>query len=119
MQKLRDPRSYDHKKIRRWEDRTRMPKFNFDDSDREAVSTFVLGLVAEEMNRKYVYTPSKEKRDAIKGMNLLNRYNCVACHVIEPGKYEMVLPEKFAASLQGAAKSSLDADFDQAFISAS
>jgi cytochrome c2 len=118
MQKLREPRGYDFKKIRRWEDRTRMPKFNINDEEREAVATFVIGLVAEEINRSFVYNPPKPKRDAIHGMNLLHRYNCVACHVIKPGEYTMELSDKLAASLSAAGKSALDADFTEAMVAA-
>src|ERR1700733_5643906 len=77
-QKIRDPRSYDYNRIRTWDDRARMPQFAFarprskageDAADfqkrvfveeaqaREAVSTFVLGLVAEQMPVKSINQP--------------------------------------------------------------
>ena len=67
-QKILDPRSYDYNRLRAWDDRSRMPQFRFarsrkkdEESDedfearankeeaeaREAVATFILGLVAE------------------------------------------------------------------------
>ncbi len=67
-QKILAPRSYDYNRIRAWDDRSRMPQFRFaktrkqaqesdeafearknkDEADaREAVATFILGLVAE------------------------------------------------------------------------
>ncbi|MBL8827022.1 MAG: c-type cytochrome, partial [Planctomycetaceae bacterium] len=56
-QKLREPRSYDYKKVENKDylDRLRMPKFNLTDAQREAIMTFVLGLVAEPPAAKYVY----------------------------------------------------------------
>ena len=47
-QKIREPRSYDYKKTetKDYTDRLRMPKFNITDAQREAVITFVLGLVS-------------------------------------------------------------------------
>ena len=61
-QKLREPRSYDYKKTENkgYNERLRMPKFNVSTTkQREAVITFVLGLVAEPPASQYVY-----KRDA-------------------------------------------------------
>src|SRR6202011_1044740 len=74
-QKLREPRSFDYDRIRSWEDRLRMPQFKFARGEvkplpgesqeqaelreeaeaREAVMTFILGLVAEPVPLKYVY----------------------------------------------------------------
>ncbi|MFO0948738.1 MAG: c-type cytochrome [Planctomycetota bacterium] len=111
MQKLREPRSYDYKKIRRWEDRARMPQFNLTDEERDAVATFVLGLVSEEVNRNYVFTPSPERQAAITGRNLLDRYNCTACHVIKPGEYRFTPSEEDAESIAALGKKELDADY--------
>src|SRR5262249_48848010 len=81
-QKLLEPRSYDYNRIRTWHDRSRMPKFHFartrkqegedeakfnqrsekEEADgREAVMTFVLGLVAEPIPAKYVHTPTPDR----------------------------------------------------------
>ncbi|QDU63101.1 Cytochrome c [Planctomycetes bacterium Pan216] len=112
MQKLREPRSYDFKKIRRWEDRSRMPRFNFTDEQREAVATFVLGLVAEEVNAKYVYNPSPEKMAEVHGRNLLDKYNCSSCHVIEPGEWTFELDQEGGETLASIGKKELAAGYD-------
>src|SRR5262249_16248832 len=91
------------------DDRLRMPQFQFsrsrkhkDESDeefavrqtweeahaREAVMTFVLGLVAEPVSLKYVNTPGPEKLAIVKGRQVLDRFNCAGCHQIQPGIYE-------------------------------
>lgn len=84
-QKLRSPRSYDYKKIetKSYEDRLRMPKFPFTPRQIEAVSTFVLGLVAEPPAPQYVYTPTGRDLARIQGQKLLAKYNCTSCHMME------------------------------------
>jgi mono/diheme cytochrome c family protein len=108
-QKLMEPRSYDYLRMRTWDERLRMPQFKFarvdrraDEDDaayearahkeeaegREAVMTFVLGLVAEPINAKFIYTPQAERLAEIKGRHVLDKYNCASCHQIRPGIYE-------------------------------
>ncbi len=84
-QKLRDPRSYDFKKIetKGYDERLRMPKFPFSETDIEAIATFVLGLVAEPPAEKYVYRPQGPAKARIEGEKLLAKYNCTGCHMVE------------------------------------
>jgi cbb3-type cytochrome oxidase cytochrome c subunit len=84
-QKLRDPRSYDYRKIetKKWDERLRMPKFPFGDEDIEAVATFVLGLVAEPPAEKYLYRPQGAAKARLQGEKLLTKYNCAGCHMLE------------------------------------
>lgn len=84
-QKLRDPRSYDYKKIetKGYDERLRMPKFPFNETDIEAIATFVLGLVAEPPAEKYLYRPTGAAKSRIEGEKLLTKYNCVGCHMVE------------------------------------
>lgn len=90
-QKLREPRSYDYQKTRnkKYNDRLRMPLFPFDDGEREAVITFVLGLVADPPSAQYIYTPD-ERRDAlVAGGKVLEKFNCKGCHMLEPQKWKL------------------------------
>lgn len=84
-QKLRDPRSYDYKKIetKGWDERLRMPKFPFDEQQIEAIATFVLGLVAEPPAEKYVYRPEGAAKARIDGEKLITKYHCAGCHMLE------------------------------------
>jgi mono/diheme cytochrome c family protein len=136
--KLADPRSFDYNRKRDWDDRLRMPQFQFarrrlpplkklrDESDddfearkkkaeddfrvrqrreeaeaREAVMTFVLGLVAEPVNAKYVYTPSADRRDEVMGRQVLDKYNCAGCHQVRSGVYEFRPSEATVKRLDG------------------
>ena len=108
--KLMDPRSYDYNRLRSWDDRLRMPQFRFarthqnkDESEedykirqekeeaeaREAVMTFVLGLVADPVPLKYIYSPPPDKLAEVKGRQVIDKFNCYSCHPIRSGIWEL------------------------------
>ncbi len=60
-----------------------MPQFKFTPEQREAVITFVLGLVAEPPAARYVYKASPRREAIIKGERLLAKYNCTGCHTVQ------------------------------------
>jgi cytochrome c1 len=107
-QKLREPRSYDYHRFRVWDDRLRMPQFHFghtrrleDEGDeqygarqekeeaeaREAVMTFVLGLVAEPVPAEYLNRMTPDRLAEVQGRKLVEQFNCVGCHEVRPGVY--------------------------------
>ncbi|HYV34526.1 MAG TPA: c-type cytochrome, partial [Gemmataceae bacterium] len=142
-QKLMEPRSYDYNRIRPWDDRSRMPQFQFarlkkkpaedevefkqrqewtealgkpidkgakplpaesssefkarkeklEADNREAVMTFILGLVAEPIPLSYLNQPGPERMAEIKGRQVLDKFNCAGCHVVRPGLYEFKLTD--------------------------
>lgn len=94
FQKLREPRSYDYEKTenKKYGERLRMPQFNFNDEQREAVVTFVLGLVAEPPTTKYLYRPTPRAEAIIKGRKLLDKYNCGGCHVLKGDQWDISFP---------------------------
>jgi mono/diheme cytochrome c family protein len=84
-QKLREPRSYDYKKTQNksYNERLRMPQFTaLDDQQREAIITFVLGLVAEPPASQYVYRPNPRRAAIAQGMQVLEKFNCGGCHTL-------------------------------------
>jgi mono/diheme cytochrome c family protein len=107
-QKLMEPRSYDFNRLRAWDDRLRMPQFKFargpvqplegesaeqaetraEAEAREAVMTFVLGLVAEPIPLKYVYAPNSDRLAEAKGLHVLEKFNCAGCHQLKAGVYD-------------------------------
>jgi cbb3-type cytochrome oxidase cytochrome c subunit len=111
-QKIIDPRSYDYGMKRAWDDRYRMPQFRFarshkkagesdadfearawkDEADaREAVMTFILGLVAEQVPLKMVNQPQGDRLMEVRGRQVLEKYNCAGCHLLRPGAYDLTL----------------------------
>jgi len=133
-QKLMEPRSFDYHRARTWDDRLRMPQFRFarskqrdgeSDKDyqdrqefeeaeaREAVMTFILGLVAEPMPIKYLNKPGPDRLAEVKGIQVLEKFNCSGCHQIRAGVYEFKTSEDGLNFLQDAyknAKSSFKKD---------
>ena len=51
--------------------------------------TFILGLVAEPVPAAYVHRPDTDKMALAKGRQILEKYNCVGCHQVQPGIYEL------------------------------
>ncbi|MBX3424123.1 MAG: c-type cytochrome [Pirellulales bacterium] len=89
-QKLRYPRSYDYKTTRNksFNDRLRMPKFPFTDDQREAVMTFLLGLVSEPPAPQYVYAPTGAQKAIVEGRQVLERFNCAGCHTLKMEQWQ-------------------------------
>lgn len=94
-QKLKEPRSYDYRKTenKRYNERLRMPLFPFTSGEREAVMTFVLGLVADPPSSKYLYRPDERNSALIEGRRVLDKYNCGGCHLLAPQKWELTYGE--------------------------
>jgi len=90
-QKLKEPRSYDYKKVlnKDYNEKLRMPMFPFSAEQREQVMTFVLGLVAEPPAEKFVYSPDERQHALIEGQKVLDKYNCAACHILETERWEI------------------------------
>jgi cytochrome c551/c552 len=90
-QKLRQPRSYDYKKAenKSYNERYRMPQFPFNDTQREAVMTFVLGLVAEPPAPQFVHAPSPREQARLDGLVVAEQYNCGGCHALEMDRWDV------------------------------
>ena len=94
-QKLRMPRSYDYKTTRNkgFNERLRMPKFPFDEKQREAVITFVLGLANEAPKEKYIYRPDERQKAIVDGRKVLERFNCAGCHTMKMEEWQLAFEE--------------------------
>jgi hypothetical protein len=90
-QKLKEPRSYDYEKTenKRYNERLKMPQFPFDVEERQAIITFVLGLVAEPPREKYLFQPNTRRAALIAGQQVLEKYNCAGCHILHGEKWQV------------------------------
>lgn len=90
-QKLKEPRSYDYEKTvnKRYNERLRMPQFPFNAEEREAVATFVLGLVADPPTPKYVYQPDERMQAILAGREAIDKFNCAGCHILSGDKLQL------------------------------
>ncbi|MEX0678993.1 MAG: PDZ domain-containing protein [Pirellulales bacterium] len=98
-QKLREPRSYDYKKTQNksYNERLRMPQFTAPtDAEREAIITFVLGLVSEPPADQYIYQPSPRRAAIAQGSEIIEKYNCTGCHTLEVERWDLAFaPDTF------------------------
>ncbi len=94
-QKLRMPRSYDYKTTRNkgYNERLRMPKFPINNDEREAIITFVLGLVNEAPSEEYVYRPDARQQAIVEGRQVLDRFNCAGCHTLKMEEWKLAFEE--------------------------
>ena len=114
-QKLKEPRSYDFMKTKhkRYDERLRMPLFPFTEEQREAVVTFVLGLVAEPPAEQFVFHPDPQQEALIQGRDVIEKYNCAGCHIFELQRWDL----EFQPGDLAAPGSVNDYDFLAAHIS--
>jgi hypothetical protein len=90
-QKLKEPRSYDYDKTenKRYNERLRMPQFPFTAEDREAVIAFVIGLVADPPQPKYIFRAKDRNAALVAGKTVLEKYNCGGCHILGLEKWQI------------------------------
>jgi cbb3-type cytochrome oxidase cytochrome c subunit len=97
-QKLRAPRSFDYKiaEKRGFNGQLLMGRFNMTAEQREAVITFVLGLVAEPPAKKYIPQPDRRRQAIVEGRKVLDKYGCALCHTLEMERWAFQYdPKKF------------------------
>jgi mono/diheme cytochrome c family protein/cbb3-type cytochrome oxidase cytochrome c subunit len=125
-QKLMEPRSFDYHRPLAYDDRLRMPQFRFargaaarpigeetpeqaearsEAQAREAVMTFVLGLLADPIAFQYLNRPNGDKLAEAKGRQVLDTFNCAGCHQIRSGVYEFKRTDKMLEKLREFATS--------------
>jgi len=99
-QKLRAPRSFDYQKTAAngYNEHLLMGKFALTDAEREAIITFVLGLVAEPPKERYVFRPDERGKAIIEGRKVLDRYGCAQCHTLDVERWTIEYdPARFPA----------------------
>lgn len=77
MIKVSDPGGFDTGTVV-----SRMPDYNFSKDESEALVTFLLSLKKEALPSHYVKALYDETTAVSKGRVLMERYNCIGCHMI-------------------------------------
>lgn len=92
--KLSEPRSFDYQDTRnkKYTARLRMPQFPLTPAEREAVMTFVLGLVSDPPTDQFAYQPDERTQALIDGREVLDKYQCRSCHMLEPQTWRLAFP---------------------------
>lgn len=90
-EKLRDPRQWDKGRdvTKKGDDRLKMPNFELNDEDLDAITCFLQALDGEEVALKYRYRPGGAKEALIEGEKVIRKYNCTGCHQFEVEKYTL------------------------------
>ncbi len=94
--KLSDPSIYDRGKSQYLEpkDRLRMPKPFLTEEWRTSLTTLLLGSMGAEganVPKSLFYMPPDERRQDIQnGWWVIKKYNCMGCHVLQPGQSSQV-----------------------------
>lgn len=79
-QKLLYPRSFDKDKVKTEYEKLRMPNFEFDEAEVEALTTALLGFV----KASYGVKPERSVNPIVhEGQWLVRKFNCQGCHFIE------------------------------------
>lgn len=84
-QKLRQPRSFDYAVAdnKPFDEQLLMGQFALSDAQREAIITFVVGLVAVPPPLGRLPQPDVRRRVITEGRKVLDKYACPACHTME------------------------------------
>lgn len=81
-QKLKDPRIFDEGRIKKHDEKLRMPNFYFSEPEIEAVVTALLGFTGDKPTAKIA--PRTERNINIEqGQKLVRQMNCRGCHIVE------------------------------------
>jgi len=102
-QKLGAPRSFDYQKAQSkgFNEHLLMGRFTFSAKQREAIMTFVLGLVGEPPAETYVYQPDRRRRAIIEGRKVLDRHGCALCHTLEMERWKFrYRPDEFEGPVE-------------------
>ncbi len=104
-QKLTEPRSFDYQEARnkKYTQQLQMPQFQLSPVEREAIMTFVLGLVADPPRARYIYHPDPDTKALLAGTEVLTKYSCRGCHMLEPERWELTFPPDTFDERAGAA----------------
>ena len=76
-------RLYDLDKFKTPKDKLRMPWFDLSEDEIHVISTFVLGLVQDEVGQAAMF-PTEEQLAIDTGKRAVRQNNCASCHMIDP-----------------------------------
>ena len=82
--KIRTPRIWDVGKTVDWESRARMPQFNINHEQADAMAAIILGLKTKLVDDEAIRKVDARLEHVIEGQRVTLKYNCLGCHAIEP-----------------------------------
>ena len=92
---------YQRTENKSFNEQLRMGRFSLTASQREAIMTFVLGLVAEPAGPAYLFQPDPRRKAIVQGRKVLDKYACQECHTLRMEEWTIEYdPAKFPARRQ-------------------
>lgn len=82
-QKVKEPRSFDRKKVKTFQEKLRMPLFTLSEDETRALQSTVLGFMKDDMADSLRVTPLGDKGAIEAGRRLVKEFNCQGCHILE------------------------------------
>ncbi len=83
FQKLKEPRIFDHGKVKAYHEKLRMPQFDFTDGEAQALVTFLLSLQKAEVPLEMKKSLSIKENQVEAGRLLAAKFNCQGCHTLD------------------------------------
>lgn len=84
--KLQKPEMFDQGLIKAVGEELKMPNFDLQPKEINALTTFLMGAVDSPIPERYHYLPSDLRRDVQDGWWLVKKYNCMGCHQFKVGQ---------------------------------
>jgi len=81
--KLRNPRVYDDKRTKTYNDKLKMPNFGLTEHEAQLITSVVLGLTKEKVADSRLASRDPRHRIMEEGRKLVSQRNCRACHVVD------------------------------------
>ena len=81
--KLRNPRVYDDKRTKTYNDKLKMPNFGLTEHEAQLITSVVLGLTKEKVADSRLASRHPRHRIMEEGRKLVSQRNCRACHVVD------------------------------------
>jgi len=83
FQKLKEPRIFDHGKVKSYHDKLRMPQFDFTDEQAGALTTFLMSLKKTEVPLEMQKRLTVKEKQTEAGRLLVQKNNCQGCHTLD------------------------------------
>ena len=81
--KLKTPRLFDEGKVKNFDEKLKMPNFDFSDDEAKAVLTAIMGFTKENVASTKTRNLDSHEIKVHEGLRLIQERNCRGCHVIE------------------------------------
>ena len=81
--KVRNPRVYDDKRAKSYNDKLKMPNFHLSVDEAQRVTTVVLGLTKDLVAANRIAATDPRMRAIEEGRKRVSQHNCRGCHVVD------------------------------------